>query len=104
MPFQERGYKPRTLRLSIDSTGREVLFRFQETADQYVGGHSAELRFVTDQNLRVFWTENDFNNDQNFMLVTAAQGPVLIPADARQVWLKAASTTANVELTAFLRG
>lgn len=104
MAFQERGYTARVLRLSVGTAGLEVPFRFRETDDQYVGGHSARLRVVVSATCRMYFTEDDFAADRNYIELTTALNPFSEPVGDRKVWFRAPTGTVTVELLAMVRG
>jgi hypothetical protein len=92
-----RGGVPYVLRTAIPVAGRDAVLPFM----------CLYLKVKTDAAVELYFTEDDYNKDINYVLINPAsaaephgwEGPV----EAGTVWLKGASGTANIELVAFQR-
>jgi hypothetical protein len=99
--MQTRGGVPHLIKASVDTTGR--FFRFPFTS-AYV------LIRVTGQDLRIFFSEDDFNEalGTNYFTVgqestTNPHGEFAAPMEARGLWMKGAADSAVMEMLVFQR-
>lgn len=100
-----RGGAPKVVRVGIDTTGREIRFPFFLN---YLVARNKGAAIV-----RLYFTEDDFTNDANYVELPVAAdsaphgewaGPVETGGDGREnLWLKSTSGTVNVELVGFQR-
>jgi len=94
-----RGGVPRVRRETVDTTGRGYRLPFW---CKYL------IIRATSNPCRMYFTEDDWTNDVNYVLVPVAaaatphgewQGPV----EAQEVWLRGEGGSSNVELVVFQR-
>lgn len=96
---QQRGGFPEVRRYEVPAAGG----RFELRA------YCTYLRITTDAALRVYFTEEDFDGDRNYVVVSppAAATPHAFegPYEVQRLWMRGDGGTANVELvTAQRRG
>ena len=93
-----RGGIPRVRRESITTAGRELKFPF----------FTNFLQIRTNVAVEVYFTEADWTNNENFILipapaVDAPYGEWQGPAEVERIWLKGSAATATVEVVAYQR-
>lgn len=98
--LQTRGGIPDVFRDTIDTTGREHNLPFN------VSGIIARNKGANI--VRLYFTEADFDADENFVelpVATAIQpyGEWAAPVEADKIWLRAAAATSAVEVVSFQR-
>lgn len=93
-----RGGIPHVFRADIDTTGRK------HDIKQFTKGLQV---FAVTNPVKVYFTEADFNADQNYVLVPVAAAATPWgwegPAEVTEVWLKGSGGTSTVTLVAYLR-
>lgn len=97
--LQTRGGVPHLIKATVDTTGRYYRFPFVT---------SGILVRVTTDALRIFFSQEDFDGGVNFFQVDPVSaaypyGQFEAPIEAKGLWLKAATTTAVIDLLAFQR-
>ena len=99
--LQTRGGVPALIKASVTTTGR--FYRFPFTT-------SFVLLRVTGEDLRIFFTEADFNKAGGTAYFTVKKeaadqphGEFAAPIECQGLWLKAAANTASVDILAFQR-
>lgn len=91
-----RGGIPRVYRMTIDETG--VGWDFQFTTNWL------KIRASTNP-VRMYFTEDDYDNDEAYVLVPEGDRGWEGPAEADKVWLRCpvGGSTSEVEMIAFQR-
>lgn len=99
--LQARGGIPRVFRATIGTSGQKHSFPFQTfyIVARNVGSSNA---------LRIFFTEDDFDNDANYVTlpVPATENPNgewQGPVEAKEIWVKGVGGDGDLELVAFQR-
>ena len=100
-----RGGVPRIQRVTVNSTGRRFTPNGGHT-DPSVGRYNFTTEYIQIRNVganpvNVFFLEEDFSNDVNYIAI-AASGSWEGPAELNAYWMKSASGT-TVEVVAFQR-
>lgn len=94
---QGRGGVPRVRLETVDTTGRKYTFPF-------VLSH---LQIQTDGDLRLYFTEEDFTNDTNYVTLSAVTAPPWSswegPAELQHVYLRAVTASRAVTMIAYQR-
>lgn len=99
--MQTRGGVPYLIKAAVTTTGRFFRFPFET---------SFILIRVTGEDLRLFFSEADFNEALGTNYFTVAKedannphGEFAAPIEARGLWMKAAANNANMEMLVFQR-
>jgi len=86
--------RPDILRITaLDTTGRSRLIRGIS--------HHLEVREVTANPVRIFFSEEDFDADENYVQIAVGE-TWQAPISAKALWLKASAATSGVVLVAYV--
>lgn len=88
MSFENRGGIPRVFRATIDASGRAHDPRFTSKYLQ-VSNEGGTV-------LRIYFTEEDFTADANYLELAATTGFFEGPAEVQKVWFRAVVGPTNV--------
>ncbi len=100
-----RGGEPNIRRENVSTAGREYK---PGAKDPAAGRYTFLTKHIQIFNvggnaLRLFFSEEDFNNDANYRTIAATTGEWEGPAEAKGVWLKAVGGATDVEMIFYQR-
>ncbi len=100
--MQGRGGIPHVFRLDVPTVGRKHMLPF---ICNYL---MLRVEYGTQNHCRMYFTQADFDNDENFVLVVPPTGNQTSgewhgPVEANAVWFKALVDVSSIEFVAFQR-
>ena len=95
MSFENRGGIPRVFRVTTDAVGGQHNF-LAVTKYLQISNEGGDM-------LRVYFTEQDYTADQNYISLAAVTGFFDGPVEAQSIWFRADTTTTDLFMVSYHR-